>query len=116
MAKKILVVDDDPVIVTYLVNLFQDNGYKTCTASDGTIAYDIAIKERPDLITLDLDMPEQWGPRFYRRMSKNTQLKDIPVVVISGLDGGHAIRDAVAFVRKPFNTDKLIGIVKKTIG
>lgn len=116
MAKKILVVDDDPIIVKYLVSLFRDNGYDTCAAPDGKAAYDMAVKEKPDLITLDLDMPEQWGPRFYRRLAKNTQLKETPVIVISGLDGDHAIRQAVAFVRKPFDTDKLMGIVKKTIG
>ncbi len=115
MAKKILVVDDDPIIVKYLVSLFEDNGYETCTAADGKTAYDVALKEKPDLITLDLDMPGQWGPRFYRRLSKNANLKDIPVIVVSGIDGDHAIRKAVAFVRKPFDTDKLIGIVKKTI-
>jgi len=116
MAKKILVVDDDPIIVTYLVNLFQDNGYDTCTAQDGKAAYHVAVKEKPDLITLDLDMPEQWGPRFYRRLTQNHGLKKTPVIVVSGLDGDHAIRDAVAFVRKPFDPDKLVGIVKKTIG
>jgi len=116
MAKKILVVDDDPIIVKYLISLFEDNGYETCTASDGKTAYDVAVREKPDLITLDIDMPEQWGPRFYRRLSKNADLKDTPVIVISGIDGNHAIRKAVAFVRKPFDTDKLVGIVRKTIG
>jgi len=116
MEKKILVVDDDPIIVKYLVNLFEDNGYKTCIAADGKTAYEEAVEEQPDLITLDLDMPEQWGPRFYRRLSKNAALKDTPIIVISGIDGDHAIRKAVAFVRKPFDADKLIGIVKKTIG
>ncbi len=116
MTKKILVVDDDPIIVKYLVSLFQDNGYDTCTASDGKAAYDVTVREKPDLITLDLDMPEHWGPRFYRRLTQNRELKQIPVIVVSGLDGDHAIRKAVAFVRKPFDTDKLVGIVKKTIG
>ena len=116
MAKKILVVDDDPIIVKYLVNLFEDNGYETCSAPDGKSAYDVAVKEKPDLITLDLDMPRQWGPRFYRHLCKNASLKETPVIVISGINGKHAIRKAVAFVSKPFDTDKLLGIVKKTIG
>ncbi len=115
MTKKILVIDDDPIIVKYLVNLFRDNGYETCAAADGKTAYDVAVEEKPDLITLDLDMPEQWGPRFYRRLSKNAALKDTPIIVISGIDGDHAIRKAVAFFRKPFDADKLIGIIKKTI-
>lgn len=116
MPKKIMVVDDDPIIVKYLVNLFEDNGYLTCVAKDGLEAMQIAKNQRPDLITLDLEMPEQWGPRFYRDLSRDKELRDIPVIVISGLDGDHAIRKAVAFVRKPFDAEKLLGIVKKTIG
>ena len=60
MAKKIMVVDDDPVVVKYLVNLFQDNGYETCAAEDGTVAFDMLENEKPDLITLDLEMKKEW--------------------------------------------------------
>jgi CheY-like chemotaxis protein len=116
MAKKILIIDDDPIIVDYLVALFQDNGYETCTASSGTEGMDILRKEKPDLITLDLQMPEEWGPRFYRKLRKNKELKDIPVIVVTGIDGTHAIKDAVGVIRKPFDPAKLLGMVKKTIG
>ena len=116
MSKKILVIDDDPIIVKYLVTLFADNGYETCSASDGAVALDIVNAERPDLITLDLEMPQEWGPRFYRKLVKDESLKKIPVIVISGLSGQHAIKDAVAFIKKPFDPDKLLGIVKKSIG
>ena len=116
MSKKILVIDDDPIIVKYLVTLFADNGYETCSASDGAVALDIVNAERPDLITLDLEMPQEWGPRFYRKIVKDETLKKIPVIVISGLSGQHAIKDAVAFIKKPFDPDKLLGIVKKSIG
>ncbi len=116
MAKKIMVIDDDPVIVKYLVTLFENNGYETRTASDGVQGFEVAKKEKPDLITLDLDMPEEWGSKLYRRISKEKELKDIPVIVISGLAGRHAIKKAVAFLSKPFDRDKLLGIVKSTIG
>jgi CheY-like chemotaxis protein len=71
---------------------------------------------KPDLITLDLQLPGEWGPRFYRKLRKDKELKDIPVIVVSGIDGDHAIKGAVAFVKKPFDPEKLIGIVKNTIG
>lgn len=116
MAKKILVVDDDPVIVKYLVTLFSDNGYETCTASDGVAALEILKKESPDLITLDLQMPEEWGSRFYRRLTKEKDFKDTPVIIISGIAGQHAAKNAVAYLSKPFDPDKLLGIVKSTIG
>ena len=59
MAKKILVIDDDPIIVKYLVSLLNDNGYETVTASDGVEGYEVLKKEKPDLITLDLQMAEE---------------------------------------------------------
>ncbi len=65
MAKKILVMDDDPTIVDYLVDLFKDNGYETCFAYNATEGFEALKNEKPDLITLDLDMPEIAGPLFF---------------------------------------------------
>jgi CheY-like chemotaxis protein len=114
--KKILIVDDDPNIIDYLTSLFEDNGYTTFSARDVQEGLDLAKKEVPDLITLDLEMPEEWGPRFYRKMSKDKTLKNIPVIVISGLSGGdHAIGKAVAFLTKPFDREQLLKIVKDNI-
>jgi CheY-like chemotaxis protein len=116
MPKKILIIDDDPFVVKYLQAVFSDNGYLTCSASSTSEGLQVVKKEKPDLITLDLQMPDEWGPRFYRKLRKDPDLKDIPVIVISGIDGDHAIKDAVAFVSKPFDPEKIIGIVKNTIG
>jgi CheY-like chemotaxis protein len=117
MAKKILIVDDDPVIVKYLENVFKDNGYETCSAGDGLKAFEMLQKEKPDLITLDLEMPEEWGPRFYRKYSKLPEYKDLPVIVISGLPSRHlAIKNVVASMAKPFDPDKLMAHVRRAIG
>jgi CheY-like chemotaxis protein len=116
MAKRILVIDDDPVVVKYLTTLFADNGYETDTASNGVEGMEKLKSNKPDLITLDLEMPEEWGSRLYRKMTKDESLKDIPVIVISGMAGRHAVKTAVAYVAKPFDPDKLLGIVKRTIG
>jgi CheY-like chemotaxis protein len=116
MPKKILIIDDDPVVVRYLKAVFSDNGYETCSAGSSTEGLDVVRREKPDLITLDLELPGEWGPRFYRKLQKDQDLKDIPVIVISGIDGDHAVRNAVAFVRKPFDPEKVVGIVKNTIG
>jgi len=114
--KKILIVDDDPNIIDYLTTLFEDNGYSTFSARDVKDGLEMAKKEIPDLITLDLEMPEEWGPRFYRKMSQEKALKNIPVIVISGLSGGdHAIGKAVAYLSKPFDREELLKIVKETI-
>ena len=117
MAKKIMIIDDDPNVVTYLTDLFGDNGYDTCSASGGSKALEILENEKPDLITLDLEMPEEWGPRFYRKLMHEKEFKNIPVIVISGLTGSkYAIQKAVASLMKPFDRDELLKIVKNTIG
>lgn len=116
MPKKILIVDDDPIIVKYLQAVFSDNGYATCNASSSMEGLELVRREMPDLITLDIQMPGEWGPRFYRKLRQDKELREIPVIVISGIDGDHAVKDAVAFVKKPFDPEKLIGIVKNTIG
>jgi CheY-like chemotaxis protein len=117
MPKKIMVVDDDPDIVDYLISVFEDHGYDTCRASDGISAYEVAMAEKPDLITLDIEMPHEWGPRFYRRLTNEEEFSDIPVIVISGLSGIHlAIRRAVATIKKPFDPVDVIQIVREALG
>lgn len=117
MAKKIMIVDDDTNIVRYLEEIFHEHGYETCTAPDGTDAYDIFLQEKPDLVTLDIEMPKQWGPRFYRELTRGGEFKDVPVIVITGLQGGqYAINRAVGHLRKPVDVNKLVEMVRKSIG
>ena len=116
MPKKIMIVDDDPITVKYLQAVFSDNGYATCAAYNTSEALEMVKQEKPDLITLDLQMPGEWGPRFYRKLRRLKELKEIPIIVISGIDGDHAIKDAIAFIAKPFDPEKVIGVVKNTIG
>ena len=114
--KKILIVDDDPNIRDYISTLLEDNGYKIFTAKDAPEGLEIAKKEIPDLITLDLDMPGEWGPRFYRHISQNPDLKNIPVIVISGMSGNeYAITKAVACFTKPFDKDELLKVIKDNL-
>ena len=117
MPKKILIIDDDPIVLKYLENLFTDNGYQIFKAANGIEGSHMVEEVRPDLITLDLEMPEQWGPRFYRRMIKNKKLKDIPVIVISGLTGSqYSVPKAVAHLNKPFEPEELLRLVREQIG
>jgi two-component system, cell cycle response regulator DivK len=116
MKKKILVVDDDPNVVNYLVTLFEDNEYEVFSAKDTKEGLEVAKKEMPDLITLDLEMPGEWGPRFYRKMTQSKELKNIPVIVISGMSGNeYAIGKAVASITKPFDREHLLSIVRDTL-
>jgi len=116
MSRKILIIDDDPYIVKYLVDILQDDGFDTCTASNVEEAIGLLKQEKPDLVTLDLEMPNEWGPRFYRKMVQDPEYKDIPVIVVSGLSGIHlAIKNAVASFKKPFNPKELLEAIRNTL-
>ena len=117
MSKKILVVDDEPHVRKYLTAFLQDSGYETCTASNGEEAMDVLRQESPDLITLDLQMPNETGTRFYRNLSKDKTFKDVPVIVISGLPGRHlAVSKPVAVFEKPIDREQLLVTIKETLG
>ena len=116
MKKKILVIDDDIEVRDYLFSLFTDNGYSVQVAEDGQKGIETAREMVPDLITLDIEMPGEYGPRFYHLLSKEPALKDVPVIVISGLPGHkHAMVKAAAAISKPFDRDRLLDTVKQIL-
>ena len=117
MAKKILVIDDEPHVVKYLTSFLADSGYETCSAANGEQGMEVLEAEKPDLITLDLQMPGDTGTRFYRNMSKSEEFKDIPVIVVSGIPGRHlAVKKPAAVFEKPVDREKLLQAIKNTIG
>ncbi|MBU0518817.1 response regulator [bacterium] len=87
--KKILVVDDEQDIITYLETVFEDNDYDVVTARTGKEAFDKAKSEKPDMITLDITMPEESGLRCYRDLCGDADTRDIPVIIITGVSYGY---------------------------
>lgn len=85
--KKVLIVDDEPDIVSYLEMILQDNGYETLTAVNGNEAMEQVRKDRPDLVTLDISMPEASGTRFYKEIKTDSELSGIPVFIVTGVTG-----------------------------
>jgi|YNPNPStandDraft_1061719.scaffolds.fasta_scaffold23970_4 CheY-like chemotaxis protein len=84
MSKTILVIEDEPDVQIYLATLFQENGYEVVTASNGKEGEAALAQRRPDLICLDILMPEKSGIALYRELRKNPQLSGIPVVMVTG--------------------------------
>ena len=116
MKKKILVIDDDVIIRDYLVSIFKDNGYDVYAAGDAEQGLELARKHKPDLITLDIELPGEWGPRFFYKLTKDQALKKIPVIVISGLPGYQcAVVNSVASFPKPFDRDSLMKTIRETL-
>jgi len=130
--KKILVLDDEPDVVAYLTSLFEDNNYLVITAMDGEEGMSKAKSEKPDLISLDISMPEKSGVRFYREIKADPELKNIPVVVVTGVESTHDggtgqdfkrflgtrkhIPPPDGFVMKPIEEGELLSTVKKLLG
>lgn len=83
--KLILVVDDEPDIVAFLTTLLEDNGYRTLSARDGQEAWNKAKSEKPDLVSLDITMPEKSGVGFYRDFKNDPDLGKIPVMIVTGV-------------------------------
>jgi CheY-like chemotaxis protein len=85
--RTILVVDDEPHVVTYLEMLLQDQGYATLAAADGREGLEKVRAHRPDLICLDITMPEESGVRMYRNLKEDPDLARIPVIVVTAVTG-----------------------------
>lgn len=82
--KRVLVVDDEPDVRSYLKNALEDAGFFVETASDGLEALDMVRRDPPDLISLDLVMPRHSGAKFYRELQKERKLSKIPVLIVTG--------------------------------
>jgi len=124
VAKKILIVDDEPDVRTYLEVLYQEHGYETATAVDGDEALPKVREFKPDLISLDIIMPRETGQKFYRDLVKDPDFSKTPVIILSGVTRYKELfsRDhktmpkPFAFVEKPIDKDELLGKVKEAIG
>jgi signal transduction histidine kinase len=117
---KILVADDAPDIRALLTEMLRNDGYEVVAATDGKRAVDLAAVERPDLILLDVMMPEMDGIDACRRLKSDPRLRNIPVIlvtakaddddVILGLDVG-----ADDYVTKPFRKEILAARVRSAL-
>ncbi len=112
----ILVIDDEPDTVTYLETLLQDNGYDTISANDGKDGMKKAKSEKPDLIILDVTMPERSGTGFYRDLKSDPDCKSTPVIFVTGVTGFGGDKDGVKkFIEKRPNLPSPEGFFSKPI-
>jgi CheY-like chemotaxis protein len=127
--KKILIIDDERSVLTYLETLLQDNGYETVCAENGKTGFEKALSEKPDLVCLDITMPEESGIRFYRNLKDDSELASTPVVIVTAVtgDGGDpepfkkfiSTRKQVpapeAFFSKPIDREEFLGAVARIL-
>jgi len=112
----ILAVDDTPSDLELLAKILEREGYSLALAKDGSQALDIAAKEKPDLILLDIFMPGMDGIEICRRLKADPAVQDIPVIFVTSQSGSDEVLagfevGAVDYVTKPFRIPELLARV-----
>lgn len=122
-AKTILVVDDDPDTMTFLTTVLTDNGYATVSATDGNEALKQIEQSVPDLVTLDISMPEKSGVAVYRALKENDRLKQIPVIITTGVSDDfqkfistrRQVPPPEGYVSKPVDVQQFLDLVRQLL-
>ena len=129
MAKKVLVVDDELDMRTFITTLLETNGFKPLAAQDGIQGLEMARKSKPSLVILDVMMPRESGITLYRALKGDPDLKDIPVIMLSALSKktffhsqkvldeykGEKIPVPATYIEKPPEPDELLEAIRKCL-
>ena len=130
MAKRVLVVDDELDMRTFVTTLLETNGYKPISAADGVEGLETTKAKKPALIIMDVMMPRESGIHLYRELKNDPELKDIPVIMVSAMAKktfyhsqdtldrykGETIPEPSAYIEKPPEPDELLEAVQKVLG
>ncbi len=130
MAKKVLVVDDEMDVRTFISTLLEANGYATEQAADGEQGLELVRSLKPALVTLDVMMPKESGIKMYREIKTDPELSDIPVLIISGLARktflhsqkvldkfrGQQVPTPEGYIEKPPEPEELLEEVRRILG
>ena len=115
---KILAADDDQAMVAYYTALFSEAGLEIDTAEDGASALDKCLDFKPDLLILDVDMPNSDGVRVFTIIRRILQLRK-PVIFVTGLpervQGLALTYQLVSVFSKPVNGEALLGEVRRLL-
>ncbi len=129
MAVKVLVVDDELDMRTFITTLLETNGYKPVSAVDGREGLEVARRTRPSLIILDVMMPKESGINMYRELKQDPALKAIPVIMLSALSRktffhsqkvldeykGEHVPEPAAYIEKPPEPDELLQAIENSL-
>jgi len=122
MAKKILLVEDEEIMIDLLQKKLTKEGYETSVARDGQEGLEMMKEVKPDLILLDIIMPKMGGFEVMEEMAKIKELKKIPVIVISNsgqpveLDRAQKLGAKDWLIKTEFDPQEVIDKVVKQIG
>lgn len=121
--KKILIVDDEPDVVAYMGTFLEDNGFTVVSAGNGREGMEKAKSEMPDLILLDVSMPEESGVRMFRNLQGDPRTTVIPVVIVTGIshdfkrfiETRRQVRPPEGYFDKPPDRDQLLARINELL-
>jgi len=118
--KTILIVEDDKDLAKGLRIRLEANGYDTIWASDANLGIDKVINELPDLILLDLGLPDDNGFVMIKKLEARESLSSIPVIVVTGRSPevykeAALIAGATGYLQKPIDNDELLAAIRKAL-
>lgn len=116
--KMILIADDDLTNLTILKSVISKAGYSVLTADNGTDALRIARTQAPDVIILDIMMPDMDGTEVAATLKKNPRTWAIPIIILSSLvstqeERSNVKKDFVSYLSKPLNREKLLDEIRR---
>ncbi|MEZ5530703.1 MAG: response regulator [Porticoccaceae bacterium] len=118
---RILIVDDSPTETHTLTGLLQKNGYEVLSAQSGEDGMDMALREQPDAILMDIVLPGVNGFQTTRQLSKASETGHIPVIIVTTKDQDTdkvwgMRQGAKAYLTKPVSEKSLITVLQEVIG
>lgn len=121
MANKVLIIEDHPGTYNMISDILKINGFDVAVAGASLVGLEKAKKEKPDLILLDIMMPEMGGLQVCKKLKSDPETSKIPVIFISIRVGDNDVKagkeaGAIDYVKKPFDPDELVATIKKYIG
>jgi DNA-binding response OmpR family regulator len=115
--KRVLVIDDEQSILDMLKYSLEDEGYSVDVAADGDSAMNMLVEHSPDLVLLDIKLPDIDGYRLLEQIRKKSE---VPVIMLTGVDHPVSIQHSVTlgaddYVTKPFRLDQLLLRIKNKL-
>jgi len=119
MSRKILIVDDELDIITFIGAVLEENGYSSISAKNGIEGLELLRTEKPDLVLLDLMMPKKSGITMFQELRNNPEMSHTPVIVITGVSEVTGVDFRNFMYKKPTPNEKefveTTGLTKYTI-
>ena len=122
--KTILIVEDEADQIAYLKALFEDDGFNVISAVNGNDGFEKAKSDHPDLITLDITMPEESGVRMFRDLQADRSTTGIPVIIVTGIshdfkrfiETRRHLRPPAGYFDKPPDREQLLAKIHELLG